>query len=266
MTETIDSEFKHHEVEALSKAFSELGWNTQKEIGQDEIIYFLNKKSKNGQFDITLINKIFQFMGIEGDSKITVDDFINSYIQFEEELNKNIIEFKKRIINEQNSYNAYQEECYKYKNEKLNSEGFSENAKLLINITDIEIKKQLRNVEEALLYLIYNSQKEELKFEYSNDVIDFNEQIYEFKSTSKQDHFEIVLKGIENNGDNDIIEIGKKLFPLEEIISQEEYKVQITIPEKGNQDQAAAIINSKITLHWSDYKYYEEKRKIVKIN
>ena len=36
-------------------------------------------------------------MGIEGDSKITVDDFINSYIQFEEELNKNIIEFKRAM-------------------------------------------------------------------------------------------------------------------------------------------------------------------------
>ena len=261
MTETIDSELKHHKVVILSKAFSDLGWNTQKEIGQDEIIYFLNKKSKAGQFDINLINKIFQFIGMEGDSKTTVDDFINSFIQFEEELNQNITEFKKKIIKEQNSYNAYQEECYKYKNEKLNSEGFSENAKLLINITDIEIKKKLRNVEKVILYLIYNSQKEELKFEYSNDIITFDGQIYEFKSTSKRDRFELILEGIKNNGDTDIVEIGQKLFPLEEIISQEEYAVQITIPEKGTQDQAAALINSKIILHWSEYKFYEEKKK-----
>lgn len=162
MTETIDSELKHHKVVNLLKTFSDLGWNSQKEIGQDEITHFLNKKSKNNQFDINLMNKLFQFIGIEEDSKITVDDFINLYMQFEEELNQNITEFKKRIINEQNAYNSYQEECYKYKAEKLNSEGFSENAKLSIEITDIEIKKNLRNVTHIILCLIYNSEKEEI--------------------------------------------------------------------------------------------------------
>lgn len=261
MTETIDSELKHHKVVNLLKTFSDLGWNSQKEIGQDEITHFLNKKSKNNQFDINLMNKLFQFIGIEEDSKITVDDFINLYMQFEEELNQNITEFKKRIINEQNAYNSYQEECYKYKAEKLNSEGFSENAKLSIEITDIEIKKNLRNVTHIILCLIYNSEKEEIKFEYSNNILSFEQQIFEFKSTSKQDRFEIVLLAVKDNDDNQIIEIGKKLFPLEEISSQEEYTVQITIPEKDNKDKEAALINSKITLNWSDYKYYEEKKK-----
>jgi len=109
--------------------------------------------------------------------------------------------------------------------------------------------------------LIYNSEKEEIKFEYSNNILSFEQQIFEFKSTSKQDRFEIVLLGVKDNDDNQIIEIGKKLFPLEEISSQEEYTVQITIPEKDNKDKEAALINSKITLNWSDYKYYEEKKK-----
>lgn len=261
MSETIDSEIKNIKFNILSKAFSELGWNIQKEIGQDEIIYFLNQRAKDGRFDINILNKLFEVIGIEEYNKITVEEFINAYIQLEEDLNQNSIEFKKRMLEEQNSYDLYQEQCYKYKNEKLNSDGFSENAKLSMEITDIEIKKKLRNVNDVILYLIYNKQKEELKFEYSNDIINFNNAFYEFKSTSKQDHFELILKGIKNNEENEIFEIGKKIFPLEEIISQEEYSVQITLPEKGNYDEPAAYINSKIILHWSDYKFYEEKKK-----
>ena len=268
MSETIDSELKNLKFNILSKEFKGLGWNAQKEKSQDEIIYFLNQKSKDGRFDTNLTNKLFEIVGIEDENtKITVEDFINSYIQLEEDLNQNNIEFKKKIIEEQNSFHIFQEQCYKYRNEKLNSEGFSENAKLTMEITDIEIKKNFRNVDTVILCLIYNKQIEEIKFDYSNDVIVFNDIIVEFKSTSKQDHFELVLKGIKNDESQETFEISKKIFPLEEILSQEEYNVQISLPEKGNPDQAAALVNSKILLHWSDYKFYEEKKKkIVKIN
>ena len=142
MSETNDSELKNLKFNILSKEFKELGWNAQKEIDQDEIIYFLNQKSKDGRFDSNLTNKLFEIVGIEDENtKITVEDFINSYIQLEEYLNQNNIEFKKKIIEEPNSFHLFQEQFYKYRNEKLNSEGFSENAKLSMEITDIEIKK-----------------------------------------------------------------------------------------------------------------------------
>lgn len=265
MAETIDSEIKHQKTTMLSKAFSDLAWSNDKEIGQNEIIYFLNKKTKDGKFDNTLLNKLFQYIGIEEDTKITVGEFINLYIQFEEELNQNISELKKKTIDEQNLYNSYQEQCYKYKNEKLNSDGFSETAKLSMEITDIEIKKPLKNIKEIILYLMYNSDKKELKFNYSPNITNFNEQNFEFKSTSKKDNFDLVLQGIEDNESNTIINIGKKNFPLEEITSQEEYSVQITIPEINKKDQIAALINCKITLHWSDYQFFEDKKKNCEI-
>ena len=256
MAEVIEQKFK-----ILQKAFLDLGWDLQKDIDQNEIIQFLNNRTKNGQIDNNLLNKLLQFIEIEEDTKITVEDFINQFIQFEEELNNKNNEIKDKIIDEQSSYNSYQEECYKYKNEKLNADGFSDNAKLNIEITDIEIKKNLRNIKEIILYLIYNNQKEEISFDYTNNIINFNDKYFEFKSLSKKDKFELILKGVKNNEDNEIVEIGKKIFPLEELVSQEEYTVQITIPEKGNQGKDIAFINSKITLHWSDYKYFEEKKK-----
>lgn len=252
---------KNQKPSILSKFCSYLGWNNQKEIDQNEIQLFLNKFSKDGQFDNNLSSQLFQYIGIEEDTKITVEEFINSYIQFEEELNKNVLEIKKKISDEQNSLNSYQEQCYKFKDEKLNSEGFSENAKISIEITDIEIKQILENINEIILYLVYNSERKQLRFEYSNDIIKFYEQLFEFKSTSKRDNFELVLQGVENSESKEIIEIGRKDIPLEEMTSQEEYSVQITIPEIKKPEEVAAIINSKINFHWSDYQFFEEKKK-----
>ena len=64
-----------------------------------------------------------------------------------------------------------------------------------------------------------------------------------------------MIKVDENNNES---EIGKKRFPLDEITSQEEYTVQITIPEIDDEEQEAAQIHCKIVLLWSDYEFFEE--------
>ena len=107
----------------LLKQFNEMGWDLEYELSQEEILTFLNKSSTSG-FDQNLSSKLFEVLGLEDSQKITVEDFISYYIQFEDDLLQNSSELKNKIINEQNNYNKYQEEAYKYKNEKLNSEGF----------------------------------------------------------------------------------------------------------------------------------------------
>ncbi len=67
-----------------------------------------------------------------------------------------------------------------------------------------------------------------------------------------------MIKVDDNNNES---EIGKKRFPLDEITSQEEYTVQITIHEIDDEEQEAAQIYCKIVLFWSDYELFEEKKK-----
>ena len=67
-----------------------------------------------------------------------------------------------------------------------------------------------------------------------------------------------MIKVDDNNNES---EIGKKRFPLDEITSQEEYTVQITIHEIDDEEQEAAQIYCKIVLFWSDYEFFEEKKK-----
>ena len=67
------------------------------------------------------------------------------------------------------------------------------------------------------------------------------------------------MKGV--NEKDQIFDIGSKVFPLDDIISQEEYLVQIVIPEIDNPNQIAAYINATIVLYMSDFKYYESLRR-----
>ena len=256
--ETMDS-IAQQKGDTLLKKFEDMGWDLEHELSQEEILSFLNKNSKSG-FDQNLSSKLFQVLGLDETKKITVEDFISYYIQFEDDLEQNNIELKNKIINEQNNLNIFQEEAHKYKDEKINEEGFCENAKLNIEISDIEIKKSLTDVNAIFLYLIYNNQKAEFNFTYSKHIKQFTDKIFEFKSVSKKDHFELILKYTKNNSDY-LYDLSKKVFPLEEITTQDEYGVQITLPEEKNQDQVVAFINSKITLHWSDYKFFIDKIK-----
>ena len=80
-----------------------------------------------------------------------------------------------------------------------------------------------------------------------------------FKPTSRKDHFEFIMKGI--NDRNQVFDIGSKVFPLNEINSHEKYIVEIVIPEIDNEEQIAAYIHAKLVLYWNDYKYFEKLRR-----
>ena len=82
---------------------------------------------------------------------------------------------------------------------------------------------------------------------------------FEFKPTSRKDHFEFIMKGI--NDRNQEFDIGKKIFDLSDINSHEEYLVQIVVPEIDNEEIIAAFIKAKIVVFWSDYKMYEKQKK-----
>ena len=71
------------------------------------------------------------------------------------------------------------------------------------------------------------------------------------------------MEGINDNEER--FTIGSKVFPLNTIESQDEYEVQIIIPEKNDDSKPAAHINCKIIFYWSDFQFYDEKRKIRRV-
>ena len=239
-------------IDILMNAFEKKGWDNQRELTQDEIRYFLNDHAKD-QFDPTLLQKLFSILDVDDNNRITGEEFIKGYLQFEADLKKNNDEFNKRIITEQNNFNDLEEQCRLYKSEKLSAEGFCENAKIVVEITDVMIQKQIEGINSIIIRVNYNDEIKE-KNVLINDINSNNlvvNERFEFKPTSRRDKFEFyMIKVDENNNES---EIGSKRFPLDEITSQE--------PEVEDEDQVAAYINCKIVLFWSDYEFYEEKKK-----
>ena len=245
-------------IESLLSGFRNLGINQNNNIGQSEIILFLNSKSRGGYTDPLIGKKLFQVLNITQMSKVTVQEFVNGFLQFEEEVKNNANIFEHKLAQEREIFFKLDEQCKKYKNEQLNSEGLCENSLISCEITDIDIKQKLEGIKEIILKIIYNEKIEEIKFEIGGENIIQNKK-FEFKPKSRNDHFEFIMKGVNDKGQ--IFDIGNKIFQLKDVNSQEEYSVQIIIPEIDDEDSIAAYINGKIVLYWSDYEFYENQRK-----
>jgi len=253
-------EGKRGKIESLYKAFNDLNWDNKKNLTGEDILYFLNINSPQGKFDPILAEKILSFLGLDNQNTITVEDFINYYMQFDSDLQKSKEEFNNKLLTRQNSLNNIEEQCNKYKNEQLDSEGLCENAKLTIEISDIDIKMDLGdlNIIKIIIEILYNNETKQKIFDINQDDNENINKIFEFKPKNKTDNFIIVLKC--ESDTNEIIEIGNKEFPVNEITMQEEYSAQIEIPENGDETNVGAVINAKILLYWSDYQYFVDKK------
>ena len=119
----IDEERRKKE-ENLLKAFEELDWDIQKYLTQNEIRDFLNNRTNDRQFDPTLAQELFQNLYVNGQNQITVEDFLNGYLQFEEDFKKKYNEFHKKFKFEQKNKTYFEEQSRLYKSEKLSIEGF----------------------------------------------------------------------------------------------------------------------------------------------
>ena len=253
-------EIQRVKLKALTKFFTDLGYKTSTRIGQNEFKIFLNKKSQTGKFDPLLSDKLFEVLNLDEMSTLSIEDFITGFVQFEEEVKKNAELFNIKLTQEQEIYDKILKQCRIYQSEKLNAEGFCENAKIYGEITDIDIKEKLEGIKEIIIIIIYNDKKEELRFRIGDkNSSEMLKKTFSFKPTSRKDHFEFIMKGL--NEKDQIFDIGSKVFPLDDIGSQEEYLVQIIIPEMDNPDKIVAYINTKIVLYMSDFKYYESLRR-----
>ena len=246
-------------INSLVSHFISSGYKSNNKLGQSEYRIFLNKHTNSGTFDHDLSDKLFQVLSLDNSSTITIEEFINGFLLFEEDIIKNTELLNIKYNKELEIYNQLCEEFRRYK-EQLNEEGFCENAKIYGEITDIDLKRRLEGIKEIIIIVIYNDKSEELHFKIGD--INSNEmanKTFEFKPKSRKDNFEFIMKGL--NDRNQLFDIGSKVFPLNEVNSYEEYKVQIIVPEIENEEKIVAYINAKIILYWNDYKKYEQQKK-----
>lgn len=250
------SEQKKAKIDSLISGFSKAGFNLDSKINEEELIKYLDNRSSTGKFEQALSFKLIQVLSLDKESSISIEDFISGFLQFEEDIKNNYEDLKQKLNEEKEIYNKLIEEM-KEKSEKC------EDAKVFGEITDIDIKRKLKGIKEIIIEVLFNDKTKEFHFKLgdkNNTDIEFKK--FGFKPTSRDDHFEFIMKGVTNK--DKIFEIGRKVFPLNNVQSSEEYLVQIEVPEIDDEQKVAAYIHAKIILYWNDITY-EQKKKIQEI-
>ena len=130
--------------EELSKQFIQMDSNRNNELTKAEVFDFFKDKfnsTQAQQLDMKSIDRLFHLFDKDMDSKISINEFVFSYIKLEEKLN---VKRKKLMLlhnDLQKSITQYNERLKKAKSQKLNINGVCENASLsiwLLKAKDLE--------------------------------------------------------------------------------------------------------------------------------
>ena len=238
-------------------AFEKYGLSPSKSFEENEYRLFLNSKSSTGYFDSILCDKLFQYLNFNEKTIISIPEFILGFIHFEEDIQRKAESSRIKFTKEQTIYNKILKQCIIHKKEKLNSEGFCENAKIIGEISDIDIKQKLKGIKEIKIIVIFNEEKKEIHFNIGGEAT-YDKKTFEFRPSSRKDTFKFIMRGINDSGKE--FNIGSKIFPLDDIESREKYLVQITVPDLDNPKKIAAFININIIMYMNYYNYYENLR------
>ena len=145
------SELTKNNIDEMKAAFVEMSKEMDSPLSKEEIVYFLNKNSLNGQFNRQVGDKLLMNLFSENQETISVSDFINGISVIIGEMKQVIRESQRKYIKENEKNDELQKKCNEYKDERMNN-GISENAKFTISFINVDFKEK-KNNEDINLYL-----------------------------------------------------------------------------------------------------------------
>jgi hypothetical protein len=252
--------------EILLNELSEYGYTEETLISQSELSLFLDRKSPKNKFDISLLEKLYSILNLTEYDTVTVSQFVSGFLKMDEEIRKSRDELNEEYSNKKKNFENILDMCKRYQSEKLNEEGFSENARLSGDIIESTYNVDLDGIDEIILSIIYGDEKQEIKqnVKQKEEEDKENNKHFELKALSGKEHLEFKL--MTRNYLNYVAEIGSKTYSLEGIQNQEPFFIKVEIPfdddfANDKEGNLAAIVKAKIALRWSDYEYYEQQQK-----
>jgi len=249
----------------LLNELSEYGYSEDFLISQSELNLFFERKFPKNRFNLNLSEKLWGILNINEYSVVTISQFISGFLELYEDLIKKRKELNEEYLNEKKEYDNIINMCKRHQSEKLNEEGFSENAKLSGEIVDSNFNLDLEGIQEVIVKIIYAGQEQEIKQKVRKEEKEKEEEnkSFEFNASTKKDHLQFIL--MTKNHLNYASEIGSKTYSLEGINNQDSFFVKVEIPfeenENENEENFAAVIKAKLLLRWSDFEYYELQKK-----
>ena len=147
-------------VEALRSSLMKFDKDLDDQIDQKELLAYLDSNMKDGRiFDRNLAKKIFEALDLDHSGKITVEEFIKNFLSIEEEIKLHSKEIQTKYNLEKENNTKLRKLMLENQNEKINLHGIGENAKLTIEISNIEFLKSIKGLLDSIYIQLRYSEK-----------------------------------------------------------------------------------------------------------
>lgn len=151
-------------IESIRGALMKFDKDLDDEIDQQELLNFLDSNMKNGQkFDRGLANKIFEALDLDKSGKITVEEFIRNFISIEEEIKTHAKDLQSKYFSEKEKNANIQKMLLENQTEKLNAEGIGQNARITIEIYNIEFLRNMSPLKKISIRIKLDNEAKETK-------------------------------------------------------------------------------------------------------
>lgn len=250
-------------VEALIQKFKKMDKDADGSLTKSEVSTFLKQNSNpKNPFDPRFEKELLKYLGYSNEvNEITVETFIDGFLNMDKMMQNKLLKINSEIPIIENKLEESKKECIQYRDEKLNSEGFCENSRILFTIVDIDMDESIQDMRTISIILKYNNNQKVIEFSPGRFDEQEKERV-EFKPQRKSDAFHILLRGTDEKGNQR--DFGEQKLNLEPNENQEEYELEILIPGLADEKTILAKIKANILFYYSDYVYYENKMKQVK--
>lgn len=159
----IKQEYLEQKGENIRKAFAKQDKNLDGEIDKNELIDFLDSNCRSGKFDRNLANKIFSILDLDKNGRITIDEFIKSYVGIIDDIKSQIRELEINYKQEDKNRARMELLVKQNLNEVLNDEDLGPNSKFIIEIINIEYLKSRLTYDGILIRIFFDNKKESTK-------------------------------------------------------------------------------------------------------
>ncbi len=237
----------------LKEEFNQIDINQDEEITFNELLSFFQNKNSNITEDD--LKKIFELFDRDQNEKITIEEFIYSYIKLEEQLkikNSKLTKVKENLIDEKKNY---EKKRLNYENEVMNGE-ISENSELLIQLIEgINLKSNSNNIVNAKVEFNQISNESIIKKTVSRLINSNNpkfSQDFSFKIYTPYDSIIIKISDQGSYYDNLLGTININLDKYKDQIKKEE---RINIINENEPNKINGILHFRIRYR-HNYKEY----------
>ena len=165
-------------LDSLVNGLSEMELTLDSQLTRDQIKDFLSNRKINGKdFNQELTNKLFELINLNDENPtIVASEFLKGFVQLESDISNELNKFNDQYQKGKEEYKRLDNECRKYQQEKVNKEGFCENAKVTVIIEDVDIKSKIEGIQSISIKLIYNDEERETEFYSGSDNNQINQK------------------------------------------------------------------------------------------